>query len=200
MSAPKNNKEIALAFKGMGGWKGLVKWARTNIHTKTQFYTTFGKSLLETTDDSFTPHADSSEQIAATIEQALLGVIRARHVHGDVATTFEIGSGGESVRIIDGVSKPYGMGASVSSDVRPHDIPHAALPVLPTPEPPPHDGVVPKPKPDIVARELTAAEARERALGPPNPPINNEHQPTSTELFLQWSGNARPTWSAPKGW
>jgi hypothetical protein len=69
---------------------------------------------------------------------------------------------------------------------------------------PPDDGISKPPKPDATARhdatrQLTPAEARERAMQP-SFPTPKTTEPSTTALALEWMGKGRMRWEPPPGW
>jgi hypothetical protein len=215
MNKKITGNDIASMFDDMGGRKGIVKWAKTNIHTRSQFYSIFAepfRRLLAGGSDA--PRvAENPQEFAALSERCLIGAIDACYRGDQTGSTIIDDDGGEihdfrSSGVQDanhsdaGAAKPNDALTLHLSEAT-NDIPrHSSHGKPNTPQPPVDDGITKPPRPDAVQHavepELTPAEARARALGPPNPPVSEG--PSSTQLFYEWSGSARPTWSPPRSW
>jgi hypothetical protein len=197
-----NRDEVLKAFAELGGMKRLVRWAKKREANLEKFYTMFHASLLQADD---APHVESREQeLSDVIERSLFGAIDAiyRDNPPAAAVITSIDGGptisdcrGPAVRKMDGAN--HGVPTHDLSHT-PHGITDTAA--HPKPQPQPSDGVTKPPKPDAAAHQLTPAEARARALGPPNPPLAAQGQLTSNDLFYNWTGHGRATWSADSNW
>ncbi|SHG24852.1 hypothetical protein [Bradyrhizobium erythrophlei] len=183
-----SSADIALAFKATGGAKALIRWAK-KPHNQARFYSMFKNEILQILQASHSnaPVENSQALSRAVLEVALRGAVSAR-ARGDPPTSVTY-TGGPHVDLNFGVVKRGVTSDVVGAAKQEH-------PLKPQPDPP----MQPRPKPDVAAPapQLTAAEARALALGPPNPP--RPEGPSATELFLQYGNTARPTWSPSRSW
>jgi hypothetical protein len=192
-----SGKDLAQLFAALGGWRGVARFARKNDRNRLEVYRIFGKALLETSGGgSIAAVEDDKQALSSVVEQALLGAIAARRGDRPYAP------GGH---VLDSVNSDvtnadqHGNRDSVADNVTPidhglRDAGHTAEVVTPKT---PHAAQAPSPQ---KPRQLTAQEHRERALGPSNPPINEQSQPSATDLFYSRNGSARAQWSPPRNW
>jgi hypothetical protein len=222
------SKDIALVFERVGGLTGLVKWIKASNRNREKFYMKYGPEIAAViaSGSSDARVETDPQELTNTIER-LLTDIRAARLRGDqpAATVTYIDDDGVSHATRstdvtacvddDGVShvtiyvdlsavehRASNIDGRISDvtnadqhgkrDTAPdaiRDTSQAAAPDVKT---------TPAQVPQPIKRELTPMEARAIALGPPNPPVNNELN--ATQLFYESSERQRATWSAPRSW
>jgi hypothetical protein len=197
MTVNKQSSDIALVFKRVGGVNALVKWIKASDENRERFYMKFGQELITMISAEANAPVEREASLAnlATILQNM------RDNHRRIEAAEEARTG---VRMIDGVAyvRADPDRASnidgVSSDVSAHGISDGARrDTVPQPS---NDGFTPKPRPDVqhVAVVHEQQLSKVKAATPPAP--EPYHQPSATELFYDWNGHSRPSWSAPRGW
>jgi hypothetical protein len=148
-----SGKDIALAFKGTGGLKALIRWGKKE-RNRAQFYSMFKNELIAG-GLLGEPHVETNDrQLTAVLEQALLGAVRAVERGDSQEVPRRIGN------VID--ARPVNSGGAAIAD---HsdvghgivDTGHAIVPPKPKPI---DDGLQPRPKPDVAQQHAVASKPK----------------------------------------
>jgi hypothetical protein len=180
---PEARSAIAMAFEGVGGVAGLIKWARTSAHARSVFYTQLYSKLIPLTVQGQVNTAvdDDGRRAAEAIELALTKLVLARQER-------ERSDG----LVIDAQANPP-MPVPIASD-RVDAEPDASVSPNTTTS---HLAT------ERAERETVRDSTNVVRLRPPDGSASANHpkeprQPSSTELFYE-HGNSSPGWWGPIG-
>jgi hypothetical protein len=187
-----NRDDLEAAYKRAGGRKGFLNWAATNTR---QFFSTYGKDLLalgSLDPPKREPDPQAGEKFMAMVEQHLQGKRLQRELGIDafgypipgVATVAGAAHGDipKTPHGIENPTAPQPLLKEPKSDV--------ALPDVVTSKPDHRRDNKPPQRVEPIPGLGAAAALGEGAHG----------QRSATELFYEWSGHTRPTWSPGRDW
>jgi hypothetical protein len=204
---------IALAFAGLDGVEGLIKWAKLNSHNRGIFYSLFGKLIPLTMNADVKAdvnvRVESDEQLRAALEQAFYRVIDARKAGIGTVTVGGVVIDADEPQAIDGGPQPRLLQTTDGSPPSPAPAADAA----------PHGAAQSSPAPHSAAPDLEHEGKRFRG----NPetdrnvvPLRNvrslhnatrdavpglyagvameglEDGKSSTQRFYEWNGHLKP--------
>jgi hypothetical protein len=201
---PEAKTAIALAFEGLDGVEGLIKWARSNSHNRATFYADIYPKLLPyIVAGTFTANVENADDSFEALERILYGLIHQRNEEEAAAAA------ASSI-----------AGANTTIDVKPN-------PPQPAREPAPRETAPAFNSPPVLTvvssqagsgdRSTQAAEPVGPAAEPPSPAAPPQSAaaakaasvavsagPSTTQLFYEWDaagGSERiHDWSAGPHW